>query len=72
MESTEKTELTGKIGTDSERESRLTALGGGRGLRGRGTQQKRKRTHGCEQKYSYYGRWGEVVGGGREYKGDKW
>ena len=44
MESNEQTELTGKIETDSEIESRLAALGAG--LRGGETEQKGKRTHG--------------------------
>ena len=44
VESNEQTELTGKIETDSEIESRLAALGAG--LRGGETKQKGKRTHG--------------------------
>ena len=42
MEYKKRTELTRKMGTDSEIESRLTALGGG-------IEQKRNRTHGQGQ-----------------------
>ena len=48
MESNEQTELTRKMGTDTEMESRMTAKGVGR-LWGGGTEQKGKRTHGHGQ-----------------------
>ena len=42
MESNEKAELIGKIGTDSESESKMTAKGGGR-LEAGGIEQKGKK-----------------------------
>ena len=44
MESNEQTELTRKIGTDSEMESKMTACG--RRLRGGGMKQKGRKRHG--------------------------
>ena len=54
MESNEQTELTSKIETDSEMESRMTAMRGG--LEGGGMEQKGKRTHGHRRQCG--DRWG--------------
>ena len=65
MESNEQIELTSKIETDSQIESRMTAMG--MGLEGGEIQQKGKRTNGHGQQC------GDSGAGGREkYKGDKW
>ena len=55
VESNEQTELTSKIETDSQIESRPTAKGGG--LRGGGIEQKGKRAHGHGQQCGNC--WGE-------------
>ena len=57
MESKDQTELTSKIKTDSEIESRLTAINEG-GLRDGGVQLKGKTTHGHGQQC------GDCGGGG--------
>ena len=63
MESNEQDELTNKIKTDSQIESRLTAKGWGK-LGSGGIEQKGKRTHGHRQQR------GDC--GGRGHKGTKW
>ena len=62
MESNEQTELTSKIETDLQMESRMTAMRGW--ATGWRDQQERKRTHGH----------GKQCGdcGGMRYNGDKW
>ena len=62
MESNEQTELTRKMGTDSQMESEMTA--GGSSLGDGGTEQKGKRIHGTGQQRGDC--WRE------EYKGTKW
>ena len=71
MESNEQIELTRKMGTDSYMESRMTAKWWG--VRGGGTEQKGKRTHGHGQQCGDY--WGEeeirgLNGNGKKYNKD--
>ena len=54
IESNEQTELTSKIKTDSQTESRLTALGGAVVVEGLSKTEKKERTHGHEQQCSDY------------------
>ena len=73
MESNEETELTRKIETDSQVESRLTALGRvwGRAWRGQAKKEKnRERTQGHGQHSGNCGARGQVGGGRRGHRGD--
>ena len=67
MESNEQDELTNKIKTDSQIESRLTAKGGGK-LGSGGIEQKGKRTHGHAQQCVDF--WGEDGIGGLNGNGN--
>ena len=70
MDSSEKTKLRNKIETDSQMESRLTAMG--RQVEGGGTEQKGKRTHGHGQQCGDLAEKGDesirrINGNGKQY-----